>query len=253
MTLALALGWQNFASFLTGAHGLDEHFRSAPLSRNLPVLLALVGVWNRNFLGAASHAILPYDYHLHRLPAYLQQLEMESNGKRIRRNGRPAECETCPIIWGEPGSNAQHSFYQLLHQGTGSASLDFLLPAQSGVGRQGQQYLAAANCLAQTWALAVGDPDESGREPYQAYPGNRPSSLILFERLDPPTLGKLIALYEHKVFVQSVIWDVNAFDQWGVELGKRLASQLTSAVGSRGTAPAVIAGALRRLQDWRGR
>jgi len=253
LTLALALGWKNFSSFLAGAHSLDEHFRGSPLSRNLPVLLALVGIWNRNFLGATNHAILPYDYHLHRLPAYLQQLEMESNGKSVRRNGRPAECETCPIIWGEPGSNAQHSFYQLLHQGTGSASMDFLLPARSGVGRQGLQDMAAANCLAQAWALAVGDPDGSVREPHQVCPGNRPSSLILFDRLDPATLGKLIALYEHKVFVQSVIWDVNAFDQWGVELGKRLASQLTSAGGDRGTAPAVIAAALRRLQDSRDR
>ena len=253
LILAMAVGWENFRQFLAGAHRMDEHFRTAPLTENLPVLLALVGIWNRNFLGATSHAVLPYDQHLHRFPAYLQQLEMESNGKSVRRNGAPVECDTCPVIWGEPGSNAQHSFYQLLHQGTARASMDFLLPAQSGVGRQAQQDLAAANCLAQTWALAAGDPAGPGSDPHRAYAGNHPSSLILFERLDPGTLGKLIALYEHKVFVQSVIWDVNAFDQWGVELGKRLASQLTDAVGTRGVAPPAIAAALDRFHGWRGR
>ena len=251
LVLAMAVGWRNFDAFLAGAHSLDEHFRTTPLARNLPVLLALTGIWNRNFLGAASHAVLPYDHHLRRLPAYLQQLEMESNGKSVRRNGTPVECDTCPVIWGEPGSNAQHSFYQLLHQGTVQASMDFLLPAQSGVRRQGQQDLAAANCLAQTWALATGDPDGPSGEPHQAYAGNHPNSLILFERLDPATLGKLIALYEHKVYVQSLIWDVNAFDQWGVELGKRLASQLTDAVGVGGGRPLAIAGALDRFQAWR--
>ncbi|HEY5624107.1 MAG TPA: glucose-6-phosphate isomerase, partial [Gammaproteobacteria bacterium] len=159
LTVALAIGWENFAAFLAGAHEMDGHFATSPLDRNFPVLLALLGVWNRNFLGAGSHAVLPYDDHLHRLPAYLQQLEMESNGKSVRRNGEPVQCATCPIIWGEPGSNAQHSFYQLLHQGTERVSIDFLLPALSGVGRQAEQDLAAANCLAQTWALAAGDPE----------------------------------------------------------------------------------------------
>ena len=251
VSLALAVGWQHFEALLLGAHTMDRHFEQAAPAENLPVLLALIGVWNRNFLGLPSHAVLPYDNHLHRLPAYLQQLEMESNGKNVRRDGTPVECETCPVIWGEAGSNAQHSFYQLLHQGTAAASVDFLLPAHSGVARQRQQDLAAANCLAQAWALATGDPAGPGSDPHQSYAGNHPSSLILFERLDPGTLGKLIALYEHKVFVQSVIWDVNAFDQWGVELGKRLASQLTEAVGGQGVAPPVIAGALGRLRAWR--
>jgi glucose-6-phosphate isomerase len=236
---------------------MDEHFRRAPLARNLPVLLALLGVWNRNFLGAPSHAVLPYDDHLARFPAYLQQLEMESNGKSVRRSGEPVECATCPVIWGESGSNAQHSFYQLLHQGTETVSVDFLLPARSAVGRQAQQDLAAANCLAQAWALAEGDPGDqpgSGRSPHQRYPGSRPSSLLLFERLDAVTLGKLVALYEHKVYVQGVIWDVNSFDQWGVQLGKRLASELTGAVSGAGARadPVAIAGALGVLRSRRG-
>ena len=236
LTVALAIGWKKFAAFLAGGAAMDEHFRSAPLARNLPVLLALIGIWNRNFLGAPSHAVLPYDDHLARFPAYLQQLEMESNGKSVRRGGEPVECATCPVIWGEPGSNAQHSFYQLLHQGTERVSIDFLLPARSAVGRQDQQDLAAANCLAQAWALAEGDPSErpgAARSPHQRYPGSRPSSLLMFERLDAATLGKLVALYEHKVYVQGVIWDVNSFDQWGVQLGKRLASELAPAVARR--------------------
>ncbi len=254
LTVALAVGWKNFDAFLAGAAAMDEHFRRAPLAKNLPVLLALIGVWNRNFLGAPSHAVLPYDDHLARFPAYLQQLEMESNGKSVRRGGEPVECATCPVIWGEPGSNAQHSFYQLLHQGTERVSIDFVLSARSGVARQDQQDLAAANCLAQAWALAEGDPStQSGaaRSPHQRYSGNRGSSLLMFERLDPTTLGKLVALYEHKVYVQGVIWDVNSFDQWGVQLGKRLGSQVTPFVtgGGAGRAPpAVVAGVLASLR-----
>jgi glucose-6-phosphate isomerase len=251
LTVALAVGWKNFAAFLAGGAAMDEHFRHAPVAKNLPVLLALIGVWNRNFLDAPSHAVLPYDDHLTRFPAYLQQLEMESNGKSVRRGGQPVECATCPVIWGEPGSNAQHSFYQLLHQGTERVAIDFLLPARSTVGRQDQQDLAAANCLAQTWALAEGDPAGEARSPHQRYPGNRGSSLLMFERLDAATLGKLVALYEHKVFVQGVIWDVNSFDQWGVQLGKRLASELTPYVSgepqARGASTS-IAGAIAALQ-----
>jgi glucose-6-phosphate isomerase len=250
LTVALAIGWQNFAAFLAGAAAMDEHFRRAPLATNLPVLLALIGVWNRNFLGAPSHAVLPYDDHLARFPAYLQQLEMESNGKSVRRGGEPVECATCPVIWGEPGSNAQHSFYQLLHQGTDRVSVDFLLPARSAVGRQSQHDLAAANCLAQAWALAEGDPAGADRSPHQRYPANRPSSLLMFERLNPAMLGKLVALYEHKVYVQGVIWDVNSFDQWGVQLGKRLASQLAPAVEKRTELdPPSVAGALAALRE----
>jgi hypothetical protein len=220
------------------------------------VLLALLGIWNRNFLKAPSHAVLPYDDHLARFPAYLQQLEMESNGKSVRRGGEPVECATCPVIWGEPGSNAQHSFYQLLHQGTERVSIDFLLPTRSAVGRQEQQDLAAANCLAQTWALAEGDPSErqgATPNPHQRYPGGRPSSLLLFKRLDAATLGKLVALYEHKVFVQGVIWAVNSFDQWGVQLGKRLASQIEPAVaGDANRAPPAVAGLWQRCSNASG-
>ena len=251
LVLALAIGWRNFSAFLAGAHQLDEHFRAAPLDRNLPILLALAGIWNRNFLGAAHHAVLPYDQHLHRLPAYLQQLEMESNGKSVRRDGEPVECATAPVIWGEPGSNAQHSFYQLLHQGTVPVSADFLLPATSMADRQKQQDLAAVNCLAQAWALAAGDPTGNNDGPHEGYVGNRPTSLILFQRLDPATLGKLIALYEHKVFTQGVIWDVNSFDQWGVELGKRLASKLRDP-GTVDALPRIIAPAISKWRQWRG-
>jgi len=256
LTVALAVGWSEFERFLAGGHAMDEHFERAPLRENLPVMLALLGIWNRNFLGAPSHAVLPYDDHLHRFPAYLQQLEMESNGKSVRRGGEPVECETCPIVWGEPGSNAQHSFYQLLHQGTERVSIDFLLPAMSAVGAQDQQELAAANCLAQAWALAEGDPSGEARGPHQRYPGSRGSTLILFETLDPETLGKLIALYEHKVFVQGVVWDVNSFDQWGVELGKRLASQLRDLVAGSddiAAAPLPVRGAIGRLRRSAGR
>jgi glucose-6-phosphate isomerase len=252
LTVALSVGSKNFDALLHGGHSIDEHFETALLDQNLPVLLALIGIWNRNFLGAPTHAVLPYDDHLLRLPAYLQQLEMESNGKSVRRGGQPVECDTAPIIWGEPGSNAQHSFYQLLHQGTQVFSVDFLLPAKSLVGRQDQQDLASANCLAQAWALAIGDPTAEARGPHQSYVGNRPSSLFLFEQLDAATLGKLIALYEHKVYVQGVIWDVNSFDQWGVQLGKELASQLTGPVlAATGADPAPIASALAKLRALR--
>ena len=254
LTVALAIGAEAFDELLHGAHQMDEHFRTALPDENLPMLLALVGIWNRNFLDIAAHAILPYDDHLARFPAYLQQLEMESNGKSTRRGGGPVECATCPVIFGEPGSNAQHSFFQLLHQGTDIVSADFLLPARSLVGRQVAQDLAAANCLAQAWAFAAGDPagaDGHPPDPHRRYSGNRPSTLILFEQLDPATLGRLVALYEHKVFVQGVIWDVNSFDQFGVELGKRLASDLTRAVIADGDDPAMIAGALKRLRGFR--
>jgi glucose-6-phosphate isomerase len=254
LTIALAIGSTHFDAMLAGAHSVDEHFETALLDQNIAVWLALIGIWNRNFLDIASHAVLPYDDHLSRFPAYLQQLEMESNGKSVRRNGEPVECATCPVIWGEPGSNAQHSFFQLLHQGTEIVPADFLLPAKSLVGRQASQDLAAANCLAQAWALAAGDPAAAGEQgatsdPHRDYGGNRPNSLLLFEALDPATLGKLIALYEHKVFVQGVIWDINSFDQFGVDLGKRLARQLNDAVQGAGDDPEMIAGALRKLRS----
>jgi glucose-6-phosphate isomerase len=201
--------------------------------------------------------VLPYDDHLSRFPAYLQQLEMESNGKSVRRSGEPVECATCPVVWGEPGSNAQHSFYQLLHQGTESVAIDFILPARSTVGRQEQQDLAAANCLAQAWALGAGDPSQTTgdtRSPHQRYPGSRASSLLLFEHLDATTLGKLVALYEHKVYIQGVIWDVNSFDQWGVQLGKRVASELAPAITDEGkSVPPALVGPLSALRSCKKR
>jgi glucose-6-phosphate isomerase len=238
VALAIAIGADGFSEFLAGARAMDEHFQTAPWERNLPVLAGMLGVWNRDFLQLPTLAVLPYDQRLARFPAYLQQLEMESNGKSVRLDGQPVTVPTCPVVWGEPGSMAQHSFFQLLRQGSPLAALDFLLPAQSSCGRPDQQLLAIANCLAQAEAFAYGQSAErvtaelraAGADaariaellPHKVHAGNRPSTLILFPRLDPHTLGALIALYEHKVFVQSVVWGINAFDQWGVELGKKL-------------------------------
>ncbi|HSL72744.1 MAG TPA: glucose-6-phosphate isomerase, partial [Longimicrobiales bacterium] len=252
VTLALAIGSDRFLEFLEGGRAIDEHFASTPLDRNLPVLLGLIGVWNRNFLGIPSHAVLPYDQRLNRFPAYLQQLEMESNGKRVTRDGREVEYDTGAVLWGEPGSNAQHSFFQLLHQGTASVALDFLAPVQSSSGWQDKQDLALANCFAQAQAFMTGQSATEVRKqlaaagldtaqvralvPHKVHLGNRPSTIILFQRLDPATLGKLIALFEHKVYVQSAIWDINPFDQWGVELGKKLADKLIPAIRDPGAA-----------------
>jgi glucose-6-phosphate isomerase len=242
LSVALAIGMDHFRALLAGARSIDRHFRDAPLDENLPVLLGLLSAWNTGFLGCESLAVLPYDSRLARFPAYLQQLHMESNGKRVRRDGKPVGVPTAPVLWGEPGSNAQHSFYQLLHQGTRKVAVDFLAPVQASGPSQALHDLALANLLAQARALSEGlDEDEarvqlaqSGSDarlaPHKVHPGNHPSTTILFRRLDPETLGKLIALYEHKVFVESVIWGVNAFDQWGVELGKRLAGELAAAV-----------------------
>jgi glucose-6-phosphate isomerase len=248
VALAVAIGAARFEEFLAGARAMDEHFRSAPWAGNLPVLMGLLGVWNRDFLQLPTLAVLPYDQRLARFPAYLQQLEMESNGKSVELDGTPVRTLTCPVVWGEPGSMAQHSFFQLLHQGVPAAALDFLLPARSSCGRQEQQELAIANCLAQAEAFAYGQSAErvaaelraSGADeariaellPHKVHAGGRPSSLILFRQLDPRTLGSLIALYEHKVFVQSVAWGINAFDQWGVELGKKLCEGIVPLVRS---------------------
>jgi len=249
LALALKIGWEFFEEFLAGAYEMDKHFLEAPTDKNLPILLALIGVWNRNFLEISNHAILPYHHRLRFLPAYFQQLEMESNGKSVRRNGEPVQCDTCPIVWGELGSNAQHSFYQLLHQGTEKVAIDFFLPVLSGVQHQEHHDVLVANCLAQSWALAEGNSESIDCSPHQNNSGDRPSTLIIFERIDPATLGSLIALYEHKVYVQGLIWDVNSFDQWGVQLGKRLASGAGSIVSEMDSAgPPVLGGALARLR-----
>jgi glucose-6-phosphate isomerase len=217
---------------------MDLHFRHTPFSHNLPVLLALTEVWNINFLGIHAHAILPYDGRLAHLPAYLEQLEMESNGKSVDRQGKRIDYHTCPVLWGEIGPNAQHAFYQLLHQGSEAVMCDFIVPARRYADQsdalQSQHRLTLANCLAQARVLALGDAavDQSHATPWQRYRGNQPSTLILLDELTPASLGALIALYEHKVFVQSVIWNINPFDQWGVELGKRVAGELLDAIGT---------------------
>jgi glucose-6-phosphate isomerase len=228
LALALAIGMDAFEELLAGAHRMDTHFRSAPLDRNLPVLLALLGVWYVNFHGAQSHAVLPYAEDLRELPAYLQQLEMESNGKRVDRDGRTTDYATCPVVWGAAGTNGQHAFHQLLHQGTLLVPCDFVVAARPAPGEDAEAHrLLVANALAQSAALVTGKADPL---PHKAFPGNRPSTTLLIERLTPATLGALLALYEHKVFVQGVIWNLDSFDQWGVELGKVIAKTLQPAL-----------------------
>jgi glucose-6-phosphate isomerase len=250
VSLAIAVGAARFREFLGGAATMDEHFLAAPWSQNLPALLGLIGVWNIQFLRLPTLAVLPYDERLARFPAYLQQLDMESNGKRVRADGSPCPFETAPVVWGEPGNNAQHSFFQMLHQGTPRAALDLLVPALASSGDQASHDLAIANCLAQAEAFAWGQ--QSG-DPHKVHEGNRPVNLLLFRQLEPATLGALIALYEHKVFTQSVVWGINAFDQWGVELGKRLAGAIAPLVAGQGTADSPsLRATLERLMRLRG-
>jgi len=218
LPVALAIGMKHFEALLAGARSMDEHFRGAPLEANMPVILALLGIWYTNFFGAETHAVLPYGEDLRELPNYLQQLEMESNGKQVDRDGRSVDYATAPVLWGAAGTVSQHSFHQLLHQGTHLVPIDFIVPA--GADPDG---FVASNALAQSAALMAG---ERGA-PHQSYPGNRPSSTLVMRSLSPRALGELIALYEHKVFVQGIIWNVNSFDQWGVELGKRMARSLS--------------------------
>ena len=229
LSLALVIGMENFRRLLAGGRVMDQHFRQAQLDENMPVLLAMLGVWYNNFFGAETQAILPYDNRLDRFPAYLQQLQMESSGKSARMDGKSVKCDTGMVIFGESGSNAQHSFYQLLHQGSRLVPVDFLLPVRSSGDDQTQQDLAIANCLAQSEALMEGF-NEKGLVRNRVHKGNNPSNTILFEELTPETLGQLIALYEHKVFVEGVVWGIDSFDQWGVELGKHLALSLADVV-----------------------
>ena len=242
LPVALAVGFGYFKDFLAGAHELDEHFRTAPLEQNLPTLLALIGFWNRQFLDCPSVSIAPYHQDLNRFPAYLQQLDMESNGKRVTRDGQPVDTPTCPAIWGECGTNGQHAYFQLLHQGTDVTPMDFIAALRPAHEMDNHHTALLANCFAQSEAFMKGKTEIEVRAdlqaqglaaeeierltPHKTFPGNRPSNTILMERLTPSTLGALIALYEHKTFVQGVIWDVNSFDQWGVELGKVLAKKI---------------------------
>jgi glucose-6-phosphate isomerase len=242
LSIALFLGFDRFQELLDGAYAMDEHFRHEPFERNIPVILALLGVWYNNFFDVSSYALIPYDQYLHRFPAYLQQLDMESNGKRVDKQGQRVACATGPVIWGEPGTNSQHAFFQLLHQSPNFIPADFIVPLKTQNPAGEHHDILLANCFAQTEALMKGKNEHEVRQeleaagvepleleallPHKVFPGNRPTNTLLFNELNPFALGSLIALYEHKVFVQGVIWGVNSFDQWGVELGKQLAKAI---------------------------
>ncbi len=233
LPLMLAIGPDNFDEFLQGAFKMDTHFRAAPLNQNMPVLLALVGIWHNNICGYPTRAILPYDQRLSRLPTYFQQLDMESNGKSVTQSGAPVTRKSGPIIWGEPGTNGQHAFYQLIHQGTAVIPCEFLIAAQ-GFEPELQHHhdLLVANCLAQSEALMLGRKPLDAKSPHREFTGNRPSTTLMYQQLTPHTLGKILALYEHRVFVEGVVWGINSFDQYGVELGKELAVEMLPMVES---------------------
>ncbi|RZI43249.1 glucose-6-phosphate isomerase [Herbaspirillum sp. HC18] len=242
LPLALAIGFESFTAFLSGGHAMDQHFRTAPPEHNMPFILGLIGIWYRNFFGSTSVSIAPYHQDLSRFPDYLQQLEMESNGKRVTVAGDPATVATCPIVWGDVGTNGQHAYFQLLHQGTDMTPVDFITALKPAHALEGHHAVLLANCFAQAEAFMQGKTADEVRTemraqkaaeadiadllPHRVFPGNRPSNMILMDALTPATLGALIALYEHKVFVQGAIWNINSFDQWGVELGKVLAKNI---------------------------
>lgn len=228
LSICMAVGFENFEKLLSGARAADEHFKNAPLEQNIPVLMALIGIWNRNFCGYDAIAVLPYDQYLHRFPAFLQQMDMESNGKAVDRDGRPiTDYKTGPVLFGEPGTNGQHAFYQLIHQGRDIIPCDFIAAKETHNPLGKQHQLLLNNMLAQAQALMQGRTiNEADGNPARVFDGNRPSNILLFDRIDPYSLGLLIALYEHKVFTQGVIWNINSFDQFGVELGKELAGQI---------------------------
>jgi len=268
LSLAIFIGPDGFESFLRGGHDVDRHFQDAPLQDNIPVLMGLLGVWYRNVWGCQAQAVIPYDQRLGRFPAYLQQLDMESNGKSVTRTGEAVALGTAPVIWGEPGTNGQHAFFQMLHQGTDVIPVDFLVAAQPTHADPHHHALLVANCLAQSEALMRGRTRAEaeagllaqGMEaaaaaaalaPHKRFPGDRPSSTFLYRALTPRQLGRLIALYEHKVFVQSVMWDINPFDQWGVELGKELCNRLAPIVSDRNASLEGLDGSTAGLIGWR--
>jgi len=269
LPIALAVGMEAFEKLLAGAHAMDEHFRSAEPPDSMPLILALLGIWYRDFAGAATHAVLPYDQYLRYLPAYLQQADMESNGKRVTRDGHVVDYQTGPVVWGAAGTDGQHAFYQLIHQGTQLVPADFVASARSHNELDDQHLKLLANFLAQPEALMRGKTvDEARGEmeqtrldaeemaalvPHKVFPGNRPTNSLLMERLTPDSLGALIALYEHKIFVQGVIWQVNSFDQWGVELGKELAAAILPELKGEleGVHDASTAGLIRRCRSLR--
>ena len=262
LPIAVALGWEGFERLLAGAHAMDQHFKTAPAERNIPLTMGLIALWNIDFLEADAYAVLPYAQDLARLPAYLQQLEMESNGKSVRRDGKPVKCPTGPVLFGEPGTNGQHAFYQLIHQGTQRVFCDFILAARDRSGYPDQHRLLTANFLAQSQALMFGKSAaeataemraakmKAGKAralaTHRSFSGDRPSNSILLGELDPYHLGKLVALYEHKTFVLGVLWGINSFDQWGVELGKQLANDILS---GNGVARDGSTGGLKALYD----
>ncbi len=242
LPIMVYIGPDNFEAMLEGGHAMDEHFKTAPIEKNLPAILGLLGVWYNNFFDAQTHAILPYDQYMHRFPAYFQQGDMESNGKGVTRDGTPADCSTGPVIWGEPGTNGQHAFYQLIHQGTKLVPADFIAPIESHNPIGEHHQILLSNFFAQTEALMKGKAEAEVRAelvasglkgdaleklvPHKVFTGNRPTNSILIQKLTPRTLGSLIALYEHKIFTQGIVWNINSFDQWGVELGKQLAKAI---------------------------
>jgi len=262
LSLMLAIGPEAFREFLEGAFEMDQHFCTAPKAENMPIMLGLMGIWHSNICGYPTRAILPYDQRLARLPAYLQQLDMESNGKRVALNGSALNQATGPIVWGEPGTNGQHAFYQLIHQGTATIPCEFLVAAEGHEPDLKHQHdLLLANCLAQSEALAHGRSLAEATAaygpalaPHRAFPGNRPSLTLMYRKLDPATLGRIIALYEHRVFVEGCIWGINSFDQWGVELGKELATAILPMVEGQEAAgkDASTAGLLAALKELRG-
>ncbi len=239
LSIALTIGMDDFEELLAGAHDMDEHFRTASLEQNMPVILGLLGVWYNNFFDAQSHAIFPYDQYLQRFSAYFQQGDMESNGKSVSRDGEAVDYSTGPVIWGEPGTNGQHAFYQLIHQGTKLIPCDFIVPIETHNPMGEHHHILLSNFFAQTEALMQGKTEQQARAelisagrsgealesllPHKVFPGNKPTNSIMFQKLTPRTLGTLVALYEHKIFVQGIIWNINSYDQWGVELGKQLA------------------------------
>ncbi|MFQ3788840.1 glucose-6-phosphate isomerase [Halomonas sp. A29] len=229
LPIALAVGFDGFMEMLQGAYEMDQHFLAAPFRENMPVLMALIGIWHINFMGAETQAIVPYDQALHQLPSFLQQLDMESNGKSVDIFGHPVDYKTGPIVWGQTGSNGQHAFFQLLHQGTRFVPIDFIASLEPEPGMEEHHFALLTNMLAQANAFMEGSQRGSRLDPYSC-PGNRPSSVLLLDELTPKNLGALIALYEHKVFVQGVIWNINSFDQWGVELGKRIAGEISERI-----------------------
>lgn len=247
LSIAITIGYDNFEELLRGGYEMDQHFLNAPLEENIPVLMALIGVYYNNFFGAQTEAILPYDQYMHRFPAYFQQGNMESNGKYVSRSGELVQSQTGPIIWGEPGTNGQHAFYQLIHQGTKMIPCDFLAPVETfnPISKGVHHDILLSNFFAQTEALMVGKSEQQVRAemgahveenivPHKVFQGNKPTNSFLFQKLTPATLGSLIAMYEHKIFVQGAIWDINSFDQWGVELGKQLAKAILPELTSAG-------------------